>query len=75
MVCDALIDKPERLATPLGLMARFVEALAPGINTALMSETFRMFPESEAAGGAPGSDSTVTSGMLAFAALLQGIHS
>ncbi len=75
MVCDAIIDKPERLATPLGLLARFVELLAPHINTAIMSETFRMFPESEAAGGAPGSDSKVTSDMLALAALLQGIHS
>ena len=75
LVCDALIDKPERLATPLGILARLVEILAPHLNTAIMSETFRMFPESEAAGGKPGSDTAVTAEMLAMAALLQGIHS
>lgn len=75
MVCDAVIDRPERLATPLGALARFVEMIAPRINTAIMSETFRMFPESEAAGGAAASDQVMTQDMLAFASLLQGIHS
>jgi len=74
IVCDAIMDKPERLATPLGVLARFVDMLAPRINTAVMSETFKMFPESEAAGGATGSDTIVPSGTPGLAALLQGIH-
>jgi len=75
MVCDAVIGRPERLATPLGTLARFVELIAPRINTAIMAETFRMFPESEAAGGAAGSDRIMTQDMMALASLLQGIHS
>jgi NAD(P)-dependent dehydrogenase (short-subunit alcohol dehydrogenase family) len=74
IVCDAIMDKPERLATPLGVLARFVDMLAPRINTAVMSETFKMFPESEAAGGATGSDTIMPSATPALAALLQGIH-
>jgi len=73
-VCDAIVDKPERLATPLGAIAGCVEMLAPRINTAVMSETFKMFPESKAAGGAAGSDTMMSSDTPALAALLQGIH-
>jgi hypothetical protein len=55
------------------MLARLVEIVAPRLNTALMSESFRMFPDSEAAGGRPEPDTAVTPDMLAMAALLQGI--
>jgi len=74
MVCDAIVNKPERLATGLGVLARLVEIVAPRISTAITSESFKMFPDSEAAGGPPESDSPVTSEMLEVAALLQGMH-
>jgi NAD(P)-dependent dehydrogenase (short-subunit alcohol dehydrogenase family) len=73
IVCNAIIDQPDRLATSLGMLARLVEIVAPRLNTALMSESFRMFPDSEAAGGRPEPDTAVTPDMLAMAALLQGI--
>jgi len=73
IVCDAIIDKPPRLATPLGVLARLIEILAPHLNTAIMAETFRLLPESEAAGGQPES-AALSSEMLAVAALLQGIR-
>jgi short-subunit dehydrogenase len=74
MVCDAVVRRPERLATPIGTLAQLVEALAPALLRALMSEGYRMFPESEAAGGAPGSDSAPRPEAAAFAALLRGVH-
>lgn len=74
IVCRAIIDKPQRLATGLGILARLVEIIAPRINTAIMSETFRMLPESEAAGGKPGCTAPLSSDVLAIAALLQGIR-
>jgi len=74
MVCDAIIERPQRLATPLGTLAQLVEVFAPRIGTAIMSESFRLFPESEAAGAAPGSDAVTTPDMLAFASLMRGIH-
>ena len=71
LICDAVIRKPERLSTGLGKLAQVVEILAPQINRAVMSESFRMFPDSQAAGGS-------TDGMpreaRAFAALLRDLH-
>jgi NAD(P)-dependent dehydrogenase (short-subunit alcohol dehydrogenase family) len=74
IVCDAVIAQPQRLVTRFGVLARLIELLAPRLGTALNNENFRMFPESEAAGAAPGSDSVVTPEMLAFAALMRGVH-
>jgi len=74
MVCDAIVHRPDRLATGLGTFAQLVEIFAPRINRAVMSESFRMFPESEAAGGAPGSDTATTPEMAAFASLMRGVH-
>ncbi len=73
IVCNAILDRPERLATSLGVLARVVEMLAPRISTAIMGETFRMFPESVAAGGAAGSDTMPVAGVPALASLLQGV--
>ena len=53
---------------------RLVEVLAPPINRAVMSESFRMFPESEAAGGPPLAAGEASPAMLAFASLLRGVH-
>jgi NAD(P)-dependent dehydrogenase (short-subunit alcohol dehydrogenase family) len=74
MVCEAIVHRPERLATRLGHFAQLIEMLAPRINRAVMSQGFTMFPESEAAGGAPGSDSQPTPEMTAFASLMRGVH-
>jgi len=74
MVCDAIIGRPERLATGLGTLAQLVEVFAPRLGTALMSESFRIFPDSEAAGAAQGSDAIATPDMMAFASLMHGIH-
>jgi len=74
MVCDAIVHRPERLATRLGHFAQLIELLAPRINRAVMSESFAMFPESEAAGGAPGADRRPTPEMTAFASLMRGVH-
>lgn len=72
IVCDAVVRRPERLATPLGKLAQWVETVAPGLNRAFMSESFRLLPESEAAGGAPGAEERLEPEVLAIAALLHG---
>ena len=74
LVAEAIVRKPERLATGLGTLASAVEVLAPRINRSVMSESFRMFPESAAAGGPPLADGGATPAMLAFASLLRGVH-
>lgn len=76
LVCEALIQRPARLTTGLGTLAQLVEGLLPGFNTAFMSENFRMFPESGAAGGIPegAPQPQPTAEAAAFAALIRGIH-
>jgi NAD(P)-dependent dehydrogenase (short-subunit alcohol dehydrogenase family) len=74
LVCDAIIHKPQRLATRLGHFAQVVGLLAPRLSERLMSEGFRMFPESEAAGAPVGSERQASGEQLAFAALMRGIH-
>ena len=74
LVCEAIVHRPERVTTRLGVLAQLVELFAPRIGRAIMSESFRMFPESEAAGGAPASAGRATPEMVAFASLMRGIH-
>ncbi len=73
-VCAAIMHRPARLATSLGTLAQVVEAFAPRINTAVMSESFKMFPESEAAGGSREVDMKGAASAVAFASLMSGIH-
>lgn len=74
IVCEAVVHRPARLATPLGKLAQMVEALAPGLNRAVMSESYRLLPESEAAGGQPGEEARLAPEALAIAALLHGVR-
>ena len=74
MLCHAIVHRSDRLATRLGRFAQLLDILAPRITRAVMSEAYTMFPESEAAGGAPGSDTTKTPEMTAFASLMRGVH-
>jgi NAD(P)-dependent dehydrogenase (short-subunit alcohol dehydrogenase family) len=74
LICDAIIHKPQRLATRLGHFAQVVGLLAPGISQRLMSEAFRMYPESEAAGAPAGTERVASREQLAFASLMRGIH-
>ncbi len=74
LVCDAIVHRPERLATRLGSLALLVEMLAPRLNRAVMSESFRMFPESAAAGGTSPHEGQPSPEMIALASVLRGIH-
>ncbi len=74
MVCEAIIHRADRLVTGLGTFAQLLEVFAPQVARAVMSEGFRMFPESEAAGGVAGPQSQPTAEMAAFASLLRGVH-
>ncbi len=74
MICDTIIRRPVRLTTGLGTLAQLIEALLPGFNTAFMSENFKMFPESEAAGGAHETEVQPAAEAAALTALMRGAH-
>jgi short-subunit dehydrogenase len=73
-ICAAIIERPARVATPLGTLAQLVELLMPKLGRAVMSESFRMFPESAAAGGSAGLETQLSPGILALASLARGIR-
>jgi NAD(P)-dependent dehydrogenase (short-subunit alcohol dehydrogenase family) len=73
-ICAAIIHRPDRVSTALGSIAQLVELVAPRLNRAFMSESFRMFPDSEAAGGAPGEQAASAAEGRVLASLLRGIH-
>jgi hypothetical protein len=76
MVCSAIVHRSERLATRMGVLAQFVELLMPSLNRAIMSEAFRIFPESEAARGLAASEAAEpeTPELAACASLMRVVH-
>ena len=76
MVKQAVIYRPQRIATRLGIFAQVLHAVAPKISEIVMNSAFRMFPDSSAAKGEPGSEGegTMSQEQIAFASLMRGIH-
>lgn len=74
MVKQALIYKPQRIATRLGIFAQVLHAVAPKVSEIVMNSAFRMFPDSAAARGVKGEQSEASQEQLAFASLMRGIH-
>ena len=75
MIVRAIVDKPVRIATRLGIFGAVLHSLAPRIAQIVMNTTFRMFPDSDAAKGAKeGEKPKATADQIAFANLMRGIH-
>ncbi len=49
LICDAVIHRPVRVATRLGITGQVLHALVPRVAQIIMNTTFRMFPDSSAA--------------------------
>ena len=49
LICDAIVHKPVRVATRLGITGQVLHALVPRAAQIIMNTTFRMFPDSSAA--------------------------
>ncbi|MDJ0657502.1 MAG: SDR family oxidoreductase [Xanthomonadales bacterium] len=74
MVKQAIIHKPQRIATRLGIFSQVLHALAPKSAEVVMNTAFRLFPDSAAARGKKGEEQAPTSEQIAFASLMRGIH-
>jgi NAD(P)-dependent dehydrogenase (short-subunit alcohol dehydrogenase family) len=74
MVKQAVIFKPQRIATRLGIFAQVLHAVAPKVSEIIMNSAFRMFPDSAAASGVKDHQLAATQEQLAFASLMRGIH-
>ena len=75
LIVRAIVYKPVRIATRLGIFGAVLHALAPRIAQIVMNTTFRMFPDSDAAKGAKeGEKVKASADQIAFANLMRGIH-
>ena len=77
LVVEAIVYKPVRIATRLGIFGAISHAAAPRLTQILLNTAFNMFPDSAAAQGKKGEAAAkqeLTPEQMAFAQLTQGIH-
>jgi len=75
MVVQAIIERPTRIATRLGIFASVLNALAPKAYEVVMNTAFQLFPDSAAAQGKKAlREERPSSEQIAFAALMRGVH-
>jgi NAD(P)-dependent dehydrogenase (short-subunit alcohol dehydrogenase family) len=85
MICEAIIHRPKRIATPMGTLGQILYALNPKSIDYILNTAYHLFPDSAAArgdkparttdGGPPQSlDEQATSRQLLFANLMRGVH-
>lgn len=76
LIAQAVIERPERVTTRLGVFAEVVHAVVPKISHIVMNTAYRMFPESAAALGIkdPAAAPKLTPEQAAFAELTRGLH-
>ncbi|WP_300618936.1 SDR family oxidoreductase [Dokdonella sp.] len=77
IIIEAIVERPVRVATRLGIFAQVFYALAPRVYEIVMNTAFRLFPDSAASKGMKGRDEREqqpTSEQVAFAALMRGVH-
>jgi len=75
MVVDAIIHKPKRIATRMGIFLQVMTAVAPRFSEVMMNTVFRMFRDSAAARGEKKPEKVEASNeQVALAALMKGVH-
>ena len=75
LVVEAIVHKPVRIATRLGVFGAICHAVAPKVTQVLLNTAYHMFPDSAAAQGKKdGEPQPLTAEQIAFAQITQGIH-
>jgi hypothetical protein len=77
LVVEAIVYKPVRIATRLGIAGAILHAVSPKLTQIILNAAFRMFPDSTAAQGKKGEaakEVEMTPEAVAFAQITQGIH-
>jgi NAD(P)-dependent dehydrogenase (short-subunit alcohol dehydrogenase family) len=76
LVVEAIVYKPVRIATRLGIFGAICHAAAPKLTQIMLNTAFNMFPDSPAAQGKKEGEgpAQLSPEQMAFAQLTQGIH-
>ena len=76
LIAEAIVYKPVRIATRLGIFGEVLHAVLPRVAQIVMNTSFRMFPDSDAAKGKKDGEKAPapTPDQIAFQQLLRGVH-
>ncbi len=75
LIVEAIVHKPVRIATRLGIVGQLLHAVIPRVAQIAMNTSFRMFPDSDAAKGKEGGKpAALSADQIAFQQLMRGIH-
>jgi NAD(P)-dependent dehydrogenase (short-subunit alcohol dehydrogenase family) len=87
MLCDAMIDKPKRVASRLGTFGEILYAVSPKTVDIVLNTAYNLFPDSTAAKGgkkdgkplpaaekAGGDEEQMSTEAVAMAYLMRGVH-
>jgi hypothetical protein len=75
LIIKAMVDRPKRVSTTLGVTAEVSYALWPKLNDYILNIGFQMFPSSARAGAATeGAEERPSPEGIAFANLFRGLH-
>jgi NAD(P)-dependent dehydrogenase (short-subunit alcohol dehydrogenase family) len=82
MICEAIIHKPKRIATPIGTLGQLLYAINPKSIDYILNSAYKLFPDSRAARGdeekkgerVRTTDEQASNEQVAFAYLMRGVH-
>ncbi len=81
MICEAIIHKPKRIATPIGTLGQILYAINPKSMDYILNSAYHLFPDSRAARGderkrlePAATDEEASREQVAFAYLMRGVH-
>ncbi len=74
LIVQAIVYRPERIATRVGIFAQVLHAVAPKVYAVLMNTAFRLFPESSAAKGQQPDTQEPSLEQISFAQFTRGIY-
>ncbi|SBT06172.1 Male sterility domain protein [Candidatus Accumulibacter aalborgensis] len=74
MIVEAIIHKPVRIATRLGIFGALLHSLTPKAAQIMMNTSFRMFPDASAAMQKKAEAAEQTADQIAFSQIMRGIH-
>lgn len=76
LIVQAIVYKPVRIATRLGIFGEVLHALMPRVAQIVMNTSFRMFPDSDVGKGKKDGEKPLeqTPDQIAFQQLLRGVH-
>ena len=74
LIAQAIVYKPVRIATRLGITGQVLHALVPRVAQIVMNTSFRMFSDSDAAAGGEKKAPRLTADQAALEHMLRGVH-